>query len=137
MRASASPAAMHANALSRVMLLRQTLLQHGDADAVQDLLQHANTLMQMLLKHEVSIDLGSTGRENTLLAKVAQLVQLGAGIGDEGLRARVAAHLQAILSACLSSCMCNASAKPTGSDTMSTHDKLQSVRASLLRTFQT
>jgi hypothetical protein len=82
---------MHANALSRVMLLRQTLLQHGDAEAVQDLLQHANTLMQMLLKHEVAIDLGSTGRENTLLAKVAQLVQLGAGIGDEELRARVAA----------------------------------------------
>ena len=127
---------MHANVLSRVMLLRQTLLQSSDAEAVQDMLQQANVLMQMMLKHEVSLDLSSTARENTLLLKVAELVQMCAAIRDGALKARVSAHLQSIMSACVSACMCSASAKPNSSDTMSTHDKLQHVRASLLSSFQ-
>ncbi len=128
---------MHAHVLLRVRLLRQTLKQSSDAEAVQDLLQQANVLMQMVLQHEVSIDLSSTGRENTLLGKVVELVQMCDAIGDAELKALVSAHLQSILSACLSSCMCSASAKPTSSDSMSTHDKLQHVHASLLSSFQT
>ena len=130
-------AAMDANVVSRVMLLRQTLKQHSDAEAVQDLLQQANVLMRMLLKHEVSIDFSSTGRENTLFAKVAELVHMCKAIGDGGLNARVSAHVQSIMSACVSSCMCSACAKPNDSDAMSAHDKLQHVRSSLLSSFQT
>ena len=127
---------MHSNVLSRVMLLRQTLLQRRDDEAVQDVLHQANVLMQMLLECDVSIDLASTGRENTLLAKVAELLQIGQSIGDDELKAHVAVHLHSILSACVSSSMCSASARPTTSDTMSTHDKLQHVRSSLLSSFQ-
>ena len=132
-----SPPAMHANVLSRVMLLRLTLLQRRDEEAVDDMLHQANVLMQMLLECDVSIDLASTGRESTLLAKVRELVQMGESIRDAGLKARAAEHLQSILSACLSSSMCSASAKPNTSDTMSTPDKLQHVRSSLLSSFQT
>ena len=128
---------MHANVLSRVMLLRQTLLQRRDEEAVDDVLQQANVLMQMLLKCDVSIDLSSTGRENTLLAKVGELEQMCNRIGDDELKAHVAVHLRNILSACVSSCMCSAAARPTNSDTMSTHDKLQHVRSSLLSSLQT
>jgi len=127
---------MHANVLSRVMLLRQTLLQNSDAEAVQDLLQQANALMQMMLRHDVSVDLSCTARENTLLVKVAELVRMCAAIRDDELKARVSVHLQSVMSACVSTCMCSASAKPNTSDTMSTHDKLQHVRASLLSSFQ-
>ena len=129
--------AMHANVLSRVMLLRQTLLQCSDAEAVQDLLQQANVLMEMLLKHEVSIDLSSTDRDNTLLAKVAALEQMCNTLGDDSLKAHVSVHLRNIMSACVSSCMCSAAASPHNSDTMSTHDKLQHVRLSLLSSLQT
>ena len=128
---------MHANVLSRVMQLRRTLKQHGDAEAVQDLLQQANVLMQMLLKQHVSIDFSSTVREHTLLAKVAELVQMCTAVADADLKARVSAHLQSILSACVSSCMYSASGKPNTSDKMSAHDKLQHVRSSLLSSFQT
>jgi hypothetical protein len=123
---------MHANVLSRVMLLRQTLLQNSDAEAVQDLLQQANALMQMMLRHDVSVDLSCTAREN----KVAELVRMCAAIRDDELKARVSVHLQNVMSACVSTCMCSASSKPNTSDTMSTHDKLQHVRASLLSNFQ-
>ena len=128
---------MQDSALMRVMLLRKTLKQHGDAEAVQDLLQHANVLMQMLLTHDVSFDLSSTGRPNTLVAKVGQLVQMCAAIGDDALKALVSEHLHSILSACVSSCTCSASGKPNNSDEMSAHDKLQHVRSSLLSSFQT
>ena len=127
---------MQADVLSRVMLLRQTLLQSSDAEAAQDLLQQANVLMRMLLQHEVSIDFSGTGRENTLLGKVAELVQMGSAIRDAALKARVAGHLQSIMSGCLSMCMCSACAKPTGGDAMSAHDKLQHVRARLLASLQ-
>jgi hypothetical protein len=127
---------MHDDGLVRVMLLRETLKEHGDAEAVQDLLQHANVLMQMLLTRDVSIDLSSTGRANTHVAKVGQLVQMCSAISDDELKARVSTHLHSILSACVSSCMCSAAAKPNNSDTMSTHDKLQHVRLSLLSSFQ-
>ena len=130
------PAAMNANVLSRVMLLRQTLLQRRDEEAVEDVLQQANVLMQMLLKCDVSIDLSSTGRANTLLAKVGELVQMGKCIRDDELKAHVSMHLQSIMSACVSACMCSASSKPNHSDTMSTHDKLQHVRSSLLSSLQ-
>jgi len=128
---------MHANVLSRVMQLRRTLKQHGDAEAVQDLLQQANVLMQMLLKQHVSIDFSSTVREHTLLAKVAELVQMCKAVTDADLNARVSAHLQSILSACVSSCMCSAAAQPNDSDALSAHEKLQHVRTSLLSSFQT
>ena len=131
------PAAMHANVLSRVMLLRQTLKQCSDAEAVQDLVQQTNVLMQMVLKREVSMDLSSTGRDSTLLGKVGELVQMCTAIGDDELKAHVSAHLQSILSACVSSCMCCASCKPNASDAMSAKDKLQHVRVSLLSSFQT
>ena len=119
------------------MLLRQTLLQSSDAEAVQDLLQQANVLMQMLLRHEVSIDFSNTGRQNTLLAKVAELEQMCSSMRDDELKAHVSVHLRNITSACVSSCMCSAAAKPNSSDTLSAHDKLQHVRASLLSSFQT
>jgi hypothetical protein len=83
---------MQDNVLSRVMLLRQTLLQSSDAEAVQDMLQQANALMQMELKHDVCIDLGSTSRDNTLLAKVAELEHMARAIGDDELK-----ELEAIL----------------------------------------
>jgi len=127
---------MHAHILLRVRLLRQTLKQHGDAEAVQDLLHQANVLMQMVLTHEVSIDLGSTDRAKTLLAKVGELVQMCAAIGDDALKALVSEHLQSIVSACVSSCMCCASCRPNESDAMSTKAKLQHVRESLLSSFQ-
>jgi hypothetical protein len=126
---------MHENVLSQVMLLRQTLRQSSNADAVQDLLQQTNVLMQMLLKHDVSIDLSSTGRDHTQLAKVAELMQMAGGIDDAELKARVSAQLHSVLSASLSSCLCSAAAKPNRSDTMSTLDKLQHVRTSLLSSF--
>jgi hypothetical protein len=128
---------MHASVLSRVMLLRGTLKQHSDAEATQDLLQQANVLMHMLLTHEVPIDLGSTGRQGTLVAKVVELVQMSHGIGDEELKAHVEKHLESILSACVSSCLCNAGNGPHASDTMSTSAKLEHVRTSLLDSFQT
>ena len=127
---------MHANVVSRVMLLRETLKQSSDAEGGQDLLHQTNVLMQMLLLCEVSIDLANTGRQNTVLAKVGELLQMCTAIGDDELKAKVSAHLQSILSACVSSCMCSASAKPNASDAMSTHDKLQRVRSSLLSSFQ-
>jgi len=127
---------MHAHILLRVRLLRQTLKRHGDAEAVQDLLHQANVLMQMVLKHEVSIDLGSTDRAHTLLAKVGELVQMCTAIGDDELKALVSEHLQSIVSACVSSCMCCAPCKPNESDAMSAKDKLQHVRESLLSSFQ-
>lgn len=128
--------AMHANVLSRVLLLRQTLKQHSDAEAVQDLVQQANVLMQMVLQHEVCIDLSSTGRENTVLAKVAELLQMCTAIADDELKARVSLHLQSVLSACVSTCLCRASSQHQ-SDAMSAADKLQHVRLSLLSSFQT
>ena len=128
---------MHDNVLSRVMLLRQTLLQSSDAEAVQDMLQQANALMQMELKHDVCIDLGCTSRDNTLLAKVAELEHMGRAIGDDELKARVAVHLRNVMSACVCSSLCGAAAKPNNSDTISTHDKLQHVRSNLLGSFQT
>jgi hypothetical protein len=127
---------MSANVLSRVMLLRETLKQHSDAEAVQDLLQQANVLMQMVLQHEVSIDLSSTGRENTVLAKVAALLQMCAALGDDELKTRVSVILQSILSACVSTCVCRASAQHHASDAMSARDKLHHVRVSLLSSFQ-
>lgn len=127
---------MHANVVSRVMLLRETLKQSSDAEGGQDLLHQTNVLMQMLLLCEVSIDLANTGRQNTVLAKVGELLQMCTAIGDDELKAKVSAHLQSIMSACVSSCMCSASAKPNASDAMSTHDKLQRVRSSLLSSFQ-
>jgi hypothetical protein len=128
---------MHAHILLRVRLLRQTLKQSSDADAVQDLLQQANVLMHMLLTNEVSIDFSSTARENTLLAKVGELMLMVEAVRDDELKARVSEHLQSILSACVSSCLCSASAKPNNSDAMSAHAKLQHVRASLLSSLQT
>jgi len=128
---------MHAHILLRVRLLRETLKQSSDAEAVQDLLQQANVLMQMVLTREVSMDLSSTNREHTLLAKVGELVQMANAIQDVELSAQVSLHLQSILSACVASCFCSGSAKPNSSDSMSTHDKLQLVRASLLSSFQT
>ena len=128
---------MHAHILLRIRLLRETLKQRSDAEAVQDMLQQANALMQMVLQNEVSIDLSSTDRQNTLLGKVAELVQMCTAIGDDELKAVVSAHLQSILSGCLSCCLCSAAAKPDRSDTMSTQDKLQHVQASLLSSFQT
>ena len=127
---------MHANVVSRVMLLRETLKQSSDAEGGQDLLHQTNVLMQMLLLCEVSIDLANTGRQNTVLAKVGELLQMCTAIGDDELKAKVSAHLQSIMSVCVSSCMCSASAKPNASDAMSTHDKLQRVRSSLLSSFQ-
>lgn len=127
---------MHANVVSRVMLLRETLKQSSDAEGGQDLLHQTNVLMQMLLLCEVSIDLANTGRQNTVLAKVGELLQMCTAIGDDELKAKVSAHLQSIMSACVSSCMCSASAKPNASDAMSTHDKLQRVRSSLLSSFE-
>lgn len=118
------------------MLLRETLKQSSDAEGGQGLLHQANVLMQMLLLCEVSIDLANTGRQNTVLAKVGELLQMCTAIGDDELKAKVSVHLQSILSACVSSCMCSASAKPNASDAMSTHDKLQRVRSSLLSSFQ-
>ena len=119
------------------MLLRRTLKHCIDADGVQDVLQHVNVLMQMMLKHEVSIDFSSTCRENTLLAKIGELVQICKAIHEHDLNAQVTAQLQSILSACLSSSMCSATAKPNVSDAMSVHDKLQHVRSSLLSSLQT
>ena len=128
---------MYTNVLSRVRQLRQTLKQHGNAEAVQDLLQQANVLMQMLLNQHVSIDFSSTCREKTLLAKIGELVQICKAIHEHDLNAQVTAQLQSILSACLSSSMCSATAKPNVSDAMSVHDKLQHVRSSLLSSLQT
>jgi hypothetical protein len=136
-QASPQRAAMHASVLSRVMLLRETLKRHSDAEAAQDLLQQANVLMHMLLTHEVPIDLRSTGRQSTLVAKVCELVQMSKGIGDDELTAHVEQHLKSILSACVSSCLCNAAASPKSSDAMSTSAKLEHVRTSLLSSFQT
>jgi len=127
---------MRAHIVLRIRLLRETLKQ-SDAEAVQDLLHQANLLMQMVLKHEVSIDLGSTARENTLLGKVAELVHLSTAIGDDELKAKVSQHVRSIMSACLSTSMCSAAAKPDRSDTMSTQEKLRHVHASLLSSFQT
>ena len=127
---------MHANVVSRVMLLRETLKQSRDAEAGQDLLQQTNVLMQMLLQHEVSIDFANTGRKNTVLDKVGELVQMSTGIRDEELKGKVSVHLQSIMSACVSSCMSSASVKPNSSDGLSTQDKLQRVRSSLLSSFQ-
>jgi hypothetical protein len=128
---------MHAHILLRVRLLRQTLKQSSDADAVQDLLQQANVLMHMLLTNEVSIDFSSTARENTLLAKVGELMLMVEAVRDDELKARVSEHLQGILSVCVSSCLCSASSKPNNSDAMSAHAKLQHVRVSLLSSLQT
>ena len=128
---------MHVHILLRVRLLRQTLKQSSDAESVQDLLQQTNVLMQMVLEHEVSVDLMRTGRQNTLLAKVVQLMSMCTAITDDELKSQVSEHLQAILSACLSSYMCSSSAKPNSSDTMSKNDKLEHVRSSLLSTLQT
>jgi len=127
---------MHGNVVSRVMLLRDTLKLSSGVEGSQDLLQQANVLMRMLLQHEVSIDFTDTARQNTVLAKVAELVQMCAAIHDDELKANVSVHLQSITSACVSSCMTSASAKPNSSDAMSTQDKLQRVRSSLLSSFQ-
>ena len=127
---------MHANVVSRVMLLRETLKQSSDADAVQDLVQQTNVLMKMLLQHELSMDLGSTAKENTLLAKTGELVRMCAAISDDELKAQVSKHVQSILSCCLSSSLCCESSRPTPSDAMSTHEKLQHARSSLLASFQ-
>ena len=129
--------AMRGHVVPRVMLLRETLKQWRDADEVQDVLQHANVLMRMALRGEVAIDLSSTHRQDTLLGKVRELVEMCRAIRDDALKARVSAHLQSIMSACVSSCLCSASAQPNSSDAMSAHDKLQHVRASLLTSLQT
>lgn len=134
-----SPAAqsMPAHVVPRVMLLRETLKRWHEADEVQDVLQQANVLMRMALKEAVAIDLSSTDRQDTLLARVHELVEMCKAIRDDGLKARVSAHLHSIMSACVSSCLCSASAQPNNSDAMSAHDKLQHVRSSLLSCLQT
>jgi hypothetical protein len=129
--------AMGAHVVPRVMLLRETLKRCHDADEVQDLLQKANVLMRMALQAEVSIDLSRTDRQDTLMAKVRELVETSQGIRDDALKARVVVHLHSILSACVSSCLCSASAQPNHSDAMSADDKVQHVRASLLSSLQT
>ena len=129
--------AMRAHVVPRVILLRETLKQVRDADEVQDLLQQANVLMRMALREEVAIDLCSTDRQDTLLGKVRELLEMCRGMRDDALKAPVSAHLQSIMSACVSSCMCSASAQPNGSDAMSADEKLQHVRASLLSSLQT
>jgi hypothetical protein len=129
--------AMRGHVVPHVILLRETLKQLRDADEGQDVLQHANVLMRMALREEVVIDLCSTDRQDTLLGKVRELLEMCRSMRDNALKACVLAQLQSIMSACVSSCLCSASAQPNSSDAMSAQDKLQHVRASLLSSLQT
>ena len=122
---------MHQHTISRLISLRQKLKENASA-CVQDAVYQINEIMFMLLKQEVFMDFMST-TENAVLSKLIVLMKNAEEMGDETVRDVLSEELLCIMSACLSSTLLGSSHAPLPCDGLSTEQKLQHVRSSLVQ----
>jgi len=118
----------------RLIGLRQRLQAAARTEQTEDVLCQLNVVMHMLLAREVCLDFtASAKREDTVLPKLMHLVLASQSLGDEALRGEIGDGLQCIMSSCVNCALLGSSDGPQPCSAMSTDEKLELMRSSLVR----